>query len=87
MSDYKAAEKRSIEPVTLTVTVEATRISEKGTFSGFIVKSVKGPNKTFKAVSPPKTGGGIYLMVESGEGIKFLTSGESTKPKTAVKLF
>lgn len=88
MSDYKAAAKRSIEPVTITVTVEATRISEKGTFSGFVIKSVKGPNnKTLKAVSPHKSGGGIWLMVESDEGIKFLTSGEAAKPKTAVKLF
>lgn len=86
MSEHKAAEKRAIEPVTITVTVEATRISEKGTFSGFVIKSVKGPNKTAKAVSPPTTGGGIYIQVESLEGIKILGEAAS-KPKVTTKLF
>jgi hypothetical protein len=63
--------KRSIKPVTFTVTVEARKVNENGTFSSFVFKGVKGPNSTAKAVSPPQAGGAIYLKVESLEGIEF----------------
>jgi hypothetical protein len=88
MSDEKkvASEKRSIQPVTLTVTVEATKISEKGTFSGFTVKSVKGPNATCKATGYQRNGGGIYIQVETLEGVKILGEVASVAKK-ATKLF
>lgn len=78
--------KRSIKPVTFTITVEAKKVNENGTFSSFEFKSVKGPNKTAKAVSPLMAGGAIYLKVESLEGITVLAEGETaTAAKT--KLF
>lgn len=87
MSEHKPTAKRVITPVTITVTVEASRINENGTFSGFVVKSVKGPNGTCKAVSPPVSGGGLYLQVASLEGIKFLSDSSATAPKEKAKLF
>lgn len=63
--------KRTIKPVTLTVSVEARRVNENGTFSAFTVKTVKGPNSTATAVSPPQAGGALYLKVASLEGIEF----------------
>lgn len=62
--------KKSIKPVTFTVTIEARKVNENGTFSSFEVKSVKGPNSTAKVVSPPQAGGAIYLKVSSLENIQ-----------------
>jgi hypothetical protein len=86
MGEFKPTVKRSIRPVTLTVTVEATRVNENGTFSGFVIKSAKGPNATFKAVSPPQGGGAIYLKVESLEGVSVQTGAEATA-REKIKLF
>jgi hypothetical protein len=84
---HQATSKKGIKPVTLTITVEAKRINENGTFSGFEVKSVKGPNSTFKVAIPPQGGGAIYLKVDRLEGITVLTDGEATTATTKVKLF
>lgn len=83
----EATLKRAIKPVTLTIVVEARKVSEKGTFSSFEVKSVKGPNGTFKAVSPPQSGGAIYLKVTSLEGLTILTDGDNPAATGKVKLF
>lgn len=90
MSDsYEPKIKRSIKPVTLTVVLKAGRINENGTFLGFEVVSLKGPNDTFKASFPPKGGGSIYLKVDTLEGITVMADGNNvgsaTKPKP--KLF
>jgi len=80
----KATRKRSIQPVRLTVTVEANRINENGTFSSFDIISVKGGNKTARAVAPPQGGGSIYLKVSDLEGIEVLpenTKAEAVKTK------
>jgi hypothetical protein len=79
-------EKRSIKPVTLKVTVVATRINENGTFSQFEVVSAEGPNDTFKVSCPPQGGGSIYLKVASLEGLKVIQNvvGSATKPKAKV---
>jgi hypothetical protein len=86
MSDFKAAAKRSIKPVTITVTVEATKLNENGTVAAFTVKSVKGPNETCKVSAPPRLGGGFFLRVESLKGIEFTSEADSA-PKTKTKLF
>lgn len=80
----KATRKRSIQPVRLTVTVEANRINENGTFSSFDIVSVKGANKTLKAVAPPQGGGSIYLKVSDLDGIDVMpedTKAEAVKTK------
>ena len=80
----KATRKKSIAPVTLTLTVTATKINENGTFSSFTIDSVKGPNKTATAVAPPQGGGSVYLKVSSMEGLDVLADGEkdnTPKPK------
>lgn len=77
--------KRRIRPVTLTVTVTASRINENGTFSGFEVVSAKGPNKTFKMSAPPQGGGSIYLKVESLEGLQMMEEGSDPTPTTPKK--
>jgi hypothetical protein len=84
---HQATSKKGIKPVTLTLTVEAKRINENGTFSGFEVKSVKGPNSTFKAAIPPQGGGAIYLKVDSMEGLTVLPDGDTGTATTKVKLF
>lgn len=83
----QATLKRAIKPVTLTLTVEARRVNENGTFSGFEVKSAKGPNGTFKVVSPPQSGGAIYLKVTSLDGITILSDDGAAAPTGKVKLF
>ena len=80
----KATRKKSIVPVTLTLTVTATKVNENGTFSSFSIDSVKGPNKTATAVAPPQGGGSIYLKVSSMEGLDILAEdekGNAPKPK------
>lgn len=81
----KATRKKSIAPVTLTLTVTASKINENGTFSSFTVDSVTGPNGTVRAVAPPQGGGSIYLKSESMDGLEVLADTDTAKPKT--KLF
>ena len=87
-SDKTATIKRRIAPVTITIVVQAEKVNENGTFSGFTVQSVKGPNQTMKVVSPPMAGGAIYLKVSSLDGIKVLKDDDGDKGGGAkVKLF
>lgn len=79
--------KRSIKPVTLTVTLQATRINENGTFSGFTVAKASGPNGTFKVSIPPQQGGAVYLKVENLEGISVLDADAAATVQQKVKLF
>jgi len=79
--------KRAIAPVTITVKLVASRVNENGTFSGFTIESVKGPNSSTKAVCPPQGGGSIYLKVETLEGITFLTEGAVQAAGPKKKLF
>lgn len=77
--------KRNIKPVTFTITVEARKVNENGTFSSFEVKKVAGPNSTAKVVSPPQAGGAIYLKVDSLDNIEMLADTVVAAPKA--KLF
>jgi len=70
--ERKATVKRAIKPVKLTVTVTASRVNENGTFSGFVVESVKGPNGSMKVACPPMGGGSIYIKTESLENLSFI---------------
>lgn len=81
----KATRKKSIAPVTLTVTVTASKVNENGTFSSFTIDSVTGPNGTVRAVAPPQGGGSLYIKTESMDGLEILTEDDTAKPKT--KLF
>lgn len=83
----KVTLKRAIAPVTITVKMVASRINENGTFSGFVVESVKGPNGTAKAVCPPQGGGAIYLKVETLEGITLREDGVTGQTVEKKKLF
>jgi hypothetical protein len=79
--------KRAIAPVTITVKLVASRVNENGTFSGFVVESVKGPNATCKAVCPPQGGGSIYLKTETLEGITVRGDGTAEAKAEKKKLF
>lgn len=82
----KATKKRPIETVSITVTLEANRINENGTFSSFKVKSVKGPAGIAVAI-PPQGGGSIFLKTDSLEGIQFRTDDSGAEVKEKKKLF
>lgn len=84
----QATLKKSIKPVTFTITVVAKKVNENGTFSSFEVQSVTGSvkNNTFKVVAPPQAGGALYIKCESLEGMEVLQEGTATNaPKQ--KLF
>lgn len=74
MSERAPTAKRSIEPVTLTVELTATRINENGTLSGITAKVVKQPIKgnEFKTSVPPMAGGAIYIKALSLDGLKIV---------------
>lgn len=84
MKSYTATVKRSIKPISVTVTLEATRINENGTLSGFSIKTIQtnGGKAKFTAVTPPQGGGSIYIKAESLEGITLL---DDTVKATATK--
>lgn len=87
-NDRKTTIKKSIKPVTITVTLTASRINENGTFSGFEIVKATGPNKTFKVSIPPQGGGSIYLKVLDMENLTVLADtnvGLASAPKA--KLF
>lgn len=87
-ADRTTTVKKAVKPVTFTITLQASRVNENGTFSGFVVQSVKGPNKTAKVAIPPMGGGAIYLKVESLEGIEVLSADATVATATPkVKLF
>jgi len=88
MSAYTPKLKKSIAPITITLTIEATRINESGTLLGFVVKKMP---KGFKLSSPPQGGGALYIRLDDGvtlqeAGIQLLETAE--KPAVASrKLF
>jgi hypothetical protein len=89
MSQYTPKAKRSISPLTITVTLEASRINESGTLLGFTVKKI---NKGLKVSAPPQGGGSIYIRLEDGmtlrdAGIELLAEGEAKAVASSRKLF
>jgi hypothetical protein len=62
--------RRLIKPVTITVKMTACMVNENGTLSGFTIKSVKGPNSTCRAVTPPMSAGAVFVKVDTLEKIK-----------------
>ena len=87
-ADRQVTIKRSIKPVSITLTLTASKVNENGTFSGFVVQKITGPNSTVKAAMPPMGGGSIYLKVESLEGVEVLTdAGAAPVAAAKVKLF
>lgn len=88
--DMKPTIKRSIKPVTFTVTVVAHKVNENGTFSSFEIKDVKGiKNSTLKVVAPPKGGGSLFIRVATLEGVEVLKDKDNDDGTTTekVKLF
>jgi hypothetical protein len=84
----QATLKKSIKPVTFTITVVAKKVNENGTFSAFEVQSVKSnvKNSTFRVVAPPQAGGALYLKCDTLEGLELMAEGTvATGPKA--KLF
>ena len=84
----QATVKKSIKPVTFTITVVAKKVNENGTFSAFEVQSVKSnvKNSTFRVVAPPQAGGALYVKCDTLEGLELIAEGTvATGPKA--KLF
>lgn len=84
----QATVKKSIKPVTFTITVTAKKVNENGTFSNLEIQGVKSnvKNSTFRVVAPPQAGGAMYLKCDSLEGLELLAEGVvATGPKA--KLF
>jgi hypothetical protein len=84
----QATVKKSIKPVTFTITVVAKKVNENGTFSAFEVQSVKSnvKNNTFRVVAPPQAGGALYLKCDTLDGLELVLEGAvSNAPKA--KLF
>jgi hypothetical protein len=88
--NYTPKEKRDITPITITITLEATRINESGTLLGFTVK--KFP-KGLKVSSPPQAGGALYIRLADDindpkeAGIEVLPEGAKKQPVATRKLF
>lgn len=87
----EASRKVAIAPITFVIEVTAERVSEKGTFSGLKVQSVKSTIKdlagALKVAVPPQGGGAMYIRTESLKGVKVLGEVAKQTPKAAVKLF
>lgn len=84
MADKTPTIKRSIKPVTITITVKAHKINENGTFSQFEVEKISGPNKLMKVSQPFQGGGSLYIKTETLENITVLEDGTKSsvvKPK------
>lgn len=84
----QATVKKSIKPVTFTLTVVAKKVNENGTFSAFEIQGVKSnvKNSTFRVVAPPQAGGALYIKCETLDGLELVLDGVTpTGPKT--KLF
>ena len=80
--------KKSIKPVTFTITVVAKKVNENGTFSSLEIQGVKGnvKNSTFRVVAPPQAGGAMYIKCDTLDGLELVAEGAtSTAPKS--KLF
>lgn len=89
MSAYTPKAKRSINPVTITLVVEATKINESGTLLGFTLKKI---NKGLKMSAPPQGGGSIYIRLDDGvspkdAGIEIMAEGTAKVVTKERKLF
>jgi len=84
----QATVKKSIKPVTFTLTVVAKKVNENGTFSAFEIQGIKSniKNGTFRVVAPPQAGGALYIKCDTLEGLELMTEGVSA-PAVKVKLF
>jgi len=87
----EAAKKVRIAPVTFVIEVTADKVSERGTFSGLTIKSIKSNVKelqSFLRVAAPVQGGGaMYIKTEAVEGLSIQGEVGTAAPKKAVKLF
>ena len=86
---YTPKAKRNIAPLTITVTLEASRINESGTLLGFTVKKLP---KGLKVSSPPQAGGAVYIRLADDAdlkdaGIEVLPEGEKKVTAAPRKLF
>lgn len=84
----QATVKKSIKPVTFTLTVVAKKVNENGTFSAFEIQGVKSnvKNSTFRVVAPPQAGGALYIKCDTLDGLELVLDGATpTGPKA--KLF
>lgn len=84
----QATVKKSIKPVTFTITVTAKKVNENGTFSNLEIQGVKGnvKNSTFRVVAPPQAGGAMYIKCDTLEGLELLTEAMAATG-TKTKLF
>lgn len=86
-----AARKVNIQPITFVIEVTAERVSEKGTFSGIKVASIKSSVKDLaghlKVSVPPQGGGAMYLRTDSLKGVKVTGETETKAKAKEVKLF
>lgn len=89
MSERAPTAKRSIQPVTVTVEITATRINENGTLSGITARVVKQSVKgnEFKTSVPPMAGGAIYIKALSLDGLTLLADDAPKAATAKVKLF
>lgn len=87
----EASRKAAIAPITFVIEVTAERVSEKGTFSGLKVQSVKSSVKDLaghlKVACPPQGGGAMYIRTGSLKGVKVLGEVAKAAAKQAIKLF
>lgn len=88
----EASRKVRIAPVTFVIEVTADKVSEKGTFSGLSIKSVKSSVKELqgqlRVAAPVQGGGAMYLKTESLKGLDVQGEVGATPTKAAtVKLF
>lgn len=81
--------KKSIKPVTFTITVTARKVNENGTFSAFEVQSVKSniKNNTLRVVAPPQGGGSLYIKCDSLDGLELMADNAISSMATRAKLF
>ena len=84
----QATVKKSIKPVTFTITVVAKKVNENGTFSAFEVQGVKSTvkNSTFRVVAPPQAGGAMYIKCDTLDGLELMADG-AVAMVTKTKLF
>lgn len=86
-AEFKSVPKADIKPVKLVVTLEATKVNTHGTFSGFNVVSVEGPNKNCGATAPnyrqPHL---LRFYTNSQSGIEVLSK-DAPVAKSAKKVF
>jgi len=91
MSNNEAAPKVRIAPVTFVIEVTADKVSDKGTFSGLTVKSIKSTVKDLqgflRVATPVRGGGALYIKTDSMKGLDVQGEVGTTAAKKPVKLF